>query len=196
MIEQRMSQAGARNSGDPRPRRSVLFLCMAVPGALLSGPSVGHAQTSRDSLSVYEHVLRGWAEGPSISHPSGRVEAFCLETLPEWIRFTPGRDPPPLLPGHAEAVAGWVETNLGLARAEGCRVPEGSGVRGWMVDGENRPAILLLVSGLVFEDEDAALIHVGTLAGTLWGGGSTCRWVRFPNEARWREAECPTRWAS
>ena len=173
------------------------LLCVALLGTGLSGVVSGlHAQSSTDSVHVYEAAIQSWATS-SLSHPSGNVEAICVEALPDWFTFSRERSAPPLRPHHAEVILRALQDTMDVVASRGCYVAprEAVEIRGWMLDEDDRPAIRLMVSGLVFEHPDTVLLHVGMLAGALWGGGRTCRWVRTPQES-WEQRDCSSYWDS
>lgn len=155
-------------------------------------------QSPSDSLAVVEAAVVFWLEEHGFSHPAGRIESACLEP-PVHFFLPPNADSTPTLNAlQAQAVSELLRTEAGLEPGHGCTVVHGhDDRRGWILDDAGRPAVSFLLSAPYFESPDAAQVHVGMLAGSLWGGGVICRWVRTPEAvAEWSFDACLRQWTS
>jgi hypothetical protein len=179
-----------------RVARMAMRACAVTCVLALCAPTA-RGQSAADSAAVIEAAVAHWFAESGFSHPRNRIEAVCVGGHGPRAPTPDGREPPELGPGLSQVVSGLVLRETGLPRGESCAPIETAGrdrTWAWMADERGRPSVRFLVSAPLFDSADAAWVHTGMLAGTLWGGGFICRWARDPASGGWILDRCGLRW--
>lgn len=154
-------------------------------------PDPSSAQTTADTVSVYEAVLAGRIR-EGLAGPAGPVASICAVTTSVPLFAVRGgeRSPfltdtlPELTPRLREIVARILRRRHGLPLAGSCEK---------FIDESGRQGAYLDLSAPLFYGESTVVVYSAIRLGNLWGSGGRCRWERTGERGGWaRGGDCLT----